>query len=407
MPVKPTAPSAASPAMQSNLEGVRIARVSTVAYFLVTQLKAQVEGLVVRGAELTLICSPGPELKQLRLGPRLRYLPVNIERSIRPLHDLRALWQLFRLFRRDAFDIVHSTTPKAGLVAGLAALLAGVPVRVHTYTGQVWMTRRGLAGWLARMGDRVIAWVVTQAYADSPSQRDFLVAQGIVAAHKIAVIKRGSLAGVDIKRFDPQRFTQADRQQLRSALGIAPSTAILLFIGRIVPEKGLHELLKAFTTLREQGLDVALLLVGPLNDECGGEASLSAAALQAQAGVYYVGFSPEPERYMASADVLCLPSYREGFGTVVIEAAALGLPTVGTHIVGLTDAIEAGVTGLLVAPRSAPALTAALHEILTTPGLKRALGDAARARCLSDFEANKLTSALADEYQRLLGQVKK
>lgn len=386
----------------NGLEGVRIARISTVAFFLVTQLKDQVERLAKMGADVTLICSPGPELKQLSLGRGLRHVPVRIERSIRPLQDLVTLITLIRLFRRERFDIIHTTTPKAGLVAGLAAYLARSPVRMHTYTGQVWVTQRGPTRWLARFSDRVIGWLSTQCYADSPSQRDFLVGEGVISERKLSVIGEGSLAGVDLQRFDPARFDETERAEFRKRLGIPPTSTIFLFIGRIALEKGVRVLLHAFEKIREEGFDVALVMVGPLDDECGGEASVTAQDLHGRSGVYYVGFSERPEQFMAVADALCLPSFREGFGTVIIEAAAMAVPSIGSRIVGLVDAIRDGETGLLVEPRSSAALYDAMRRLIEEPDLGSRLGAAARARCAEVFDSDRLTRATADEYRRSL-----
>lgn len=386
----------------NGLKGVRIARISTVAFFLVTQLKDQVERLAEMGVDVTLICSPGPELKQLSFGPRLRHTPVRIERSIRPLQDLIALMRLFRLFRRERFAIIHTTTPKAGFVAGLAAYLARSPVRMHTFTGQVWMTQRGMTRWLTRLSDRIVGWLSTQCYADSPSQRDFLVGEGIVSARKLRVIGEGSLAGVDLRRFDPARFDAVERARLRDRLGIPSSSVVFLFMGRITTEKGVLVLLDAFEKIRGEGFDAALVMVGPLNDECGGEASITAQDLHARSGVHYVGFSARPEEFMAFADVLCLPSFREGFGTVVIEAAAMAVPSIGSRIVGLVDAIRDGETGLLVEPGSSVSLCDAMRRLLIEPELRIRLGTSARARCVEVFDSERVTRSTADEYYRSL-----
>lgn len=395
-------PGSASIGAGNELEGVRIARISTVAFFLVTQLKDQVERLAGMGADLTLICSPGPELEQLSLGQGLRYVPVRIERSIRPLQDLVALITLIRLFRRERFDIIHTTTPKAGLLAGLAAYLARSPVRLHTYTGQVWVTQRGLTRWLARFSDQVVGWLSTQCYADSPSQRDFLVGEGVVSEKKLSVIGEGSLAGVDLRRFDPARFDETDRAEFRKRLGIPPTSTVFLFIGRIALEKGVRVLLHAFEKIREEGFDVALVMVGPLNDECGGEPSITAQDLRGRLGIHYVGFRERPEEFMAFADVLCLPSFREGFGTVIIEAAAMAVPSIGSRIVGLIDAIQDGETGLLVEPRSPAALYDVMRRLIAEPELGPRLGAAARARCTKVFDSDRLARATADAYLRSL-----
>jgi hypothetical protein len=183
--------------------GIRLARISTVPYFVVSQLAGQLDAIVRSGIEVTVITSDGPELSKLKssaLPPRI--ITVEIARSISLVKDVRALWRLFCLFRRERFDIVHSTTPKAGLIAAVAGLFAGVPVRLHTFTGQPWVSLHGPLRWVARWSDSLIGRLNTQCYADSESQRKFLIEQGVISPQRVSVIGAGSVAGVDLERFN-------------------------------------------------------------------------------------------------------------------------------------------------------------------------------------------------------------
>jgi glycosyltransferase involved in cell wall biosynthesis len=219
---------------------------------------------------------------------------------------------------------------------------------------------------------------------------------------KISVLGDGSLAGVDILRFDRGRFDQITRFHLREKLGISPHTAILIFIGRITRDKGIRELLSAARKLHSQSVNFKLLLLGPMDDEAGGMGSISRSEFEKLSFVRYLGYSTVPEEYMAIADVLCLPSYREGFGTVVIEAAAMGIPTVGTRITGLVDAVEDGVTGVLVPVRDAGALADALQRLIADPGFRMQLGNQARLRARSYFSSERVNASLLSEYGKLL-----
>lgn len=382
-------------------DAVRIARVSTVPFFVATQLSLQIRQLAERGCQVTVICSPGLEIDALLGLPGVDGEFIDIPRSLSPLRDLLALWALWRCFRRRRFDIVHSTTPKAGLLCAIAARLAGVPVRIHTFTGQPWVTLRGPIAMFSKAADRLIGRWSTLCYADSPSQRDFLIRERIVERRRLGVLGEGSLAGVDARRFDPERWNAQQRESLRAELGIAPEDRVVVFIGRITPDKGVHELLAAYAQLRGSGTVIRLVLVGPPDDSRGVEAGLSLTALRAR-GVVCTGFVPDPERYLAIADLLCLPSYREGFGTVVLEAAAMGVPTVGTRIYGLSDAIVDGETGVLVPTHDAAALARALESWLANEPGRARLGAQARRRCLETFEASRMTDLLMLEYRRLL-----
>lgn len=376
---------------------MKIARIATVPFFLYSHLREQVATTVADGHEVVLISSAGAETAWLRQIPGIRFEEVEIPRKIAPLRDLRALWRLFVLFRRERFDIVHSTTPKAGMLCAIAGWLAGVPVRLHTFTGQAWVELRGVARLLARGGDWLTAHLNTLCYADSLSQRDFIVGEGVGTAAQIQVLGSGSLAGVDLARFDSGRWAR-QREALRQELDIPADAKVVTFIGRLTRDKGLGELMAAFQQVSEQ-LSCVLLLIGP-NE--GADGSLSHAAGQGQGPkVRMVGYTPAPERYLGISDLLCLPSYREGFGNVVIEAAAMGVPAVGSDIVGLRDAIVDGETGVLVPPRDAGRLADAIMSLLADDARRHAMGEAGRRRAVSTFDSATVDAAVLAEYRRL------
>jgi glycosyltransferase involved in cell wall biosynthesis len=371
----------------------RIARVSTVAFFVETQLKAQLEDISRSGAALTVVASePGLTFDV----PGMQYVSIDIPRKIHPWRDLVALWRLWRLFRRERFDIVHSTTPKAGLLCSIAAAIAGVPVRLHTFTGQPWVGLSGIKHWLSKASDWLIAKLNTYCYADSPSQCRFIIESGVACESCIGVIGHGSLAGIDLSRFDAQRFDAMERAALRQALKISEDAAVLLFVGRFTSDKGIAELLAGYEQLVRRGIVANLVLLGPL--EVDHEVFLRELSPQALAGVRLAGFSPEPERYMAIADLLVLPSYREGFGTVVLEAAAMGVPAIGTEIYGLSDAIEHGRTGLLVPVRDSDALAVAMESLLRDTDRRKEMGAAARQRVRDHFASAVMSDLLIEQY---------
>lgn len=380
------------------LQGLRIARISTVPFFVATQLKYQIAALEKAGACVTVVCSDGPELAALKELPGVRCATIDIPRSISPWRDLLALFKLVYLFRRERIQIAHSTTPKAGLLSSLAAFIARVPVRLHTFTGQPWVEMRGLKRWLLRCSDRMIGKLNTRCYADSASQADFLNDEGLIDGDCLIVIGPGSVAGVDVRRFDSQRFTANDRGALRRSLVIPDDAQVLLFVGRITVDKGVRELLHAFRLLQERGTNTHLVFVGKFDVDSGVDGCISRSEIERLPNTRIVGYSDCPEAYMAIADVLCLPSYREGFGTVVIEAAAMGLPTVGTDIYGLSDAVVHNETGLLVPPRNAEALSYAIGILLGDDGLRREMSDAAMQRARTHFDAEVMSALVVQEY---------
>lgn len=343
--------------------------------------------LVVNGADVV-------ALREAGLGARLLQAPIR--RQISPWHDLRALWVLYRHFRQHCFDIIHSVSPKAGLLSMLAAWLARVPHRIHTFTGQVWVTRTGWRRWLLKQSDRLLAALATNILVDSLSQLTFLRAEGILPEGKGEVIGKGSICGVNAQRFFPD---SAACRQVRREVGVDDSATLLLFLGRINRDKGVFDLASACCALAKRWPDVRLLMVGP--DEEGLTKAL--ADLAGSERLIHVGYTETPQRYMAAADVLCLPSYREGFGMVVIEAAAAGLPAVASRIYGITDAVADGETGILHAPGDVAGIESALERLIADPDLRGAMGAAARERALRDFAMERVSGELMAFYGRILG----
>lgn len=306
-----------------------------------------------------------------------QFFRVPIERRIAPLSDLRALARLVSVFREQRFDLIHSVTPKAGLLAMTAAWLARVPARLHTFTGQVWVTRSGPARAFLRCMDWLIARFATHVLVDSRSQRDFLIAQRVVSAAKSAVLANGSICGVDGNRFRPRPQPRADGE------------VVFLYVGRMAKDKGVPDLLAAFARVAQRHPAARLVLVGPDEERLG----------RAAERVRWVGGTDRVEDYMAAADVFCLPSYREGFGQVALEAAASALPVIASRIYGLTDAVADGETGLLHPPGDVEALHRHMETLLKQPELRQRLGSAGRSRALRDFSADRVSRALLDCYR--------
>ena len=337
--------------------------------------------------------NPGESL--IGLGSSVKVFPVRIERKISPWRDLLAMWYMFRFFRRCRFRLVHSVTPKAGLLAMAAAFLAGVGIRIHTFTGQVWATRSGLSRWLLKNVDRSIGWLSTDTLVDSISQRCFLLDEGVLAQAKSGVLAQGSISGVDILRFKPDAEA---RVKVRSALRISDGDIVFLFLGRLNRDKGVLDLAAAFSGIDNS--EAHLLVIGP-DEERMGLQMLQLAGGNA-GRVHFVGFAAKPEEYLAAADVLCLPSYREGFGNVVIEAAAVGIPAIGSRIYGVVDAIAENESGLLFEARNVSELQACLLLLCNEKELRIRLGRQARERVLAQFTSERLAAAWLDFYQARL-----
>ncbi|MBY0576048.1 MAG: glycosyltransferase family 4 protein [Gallionellaceae bacterium] len=340
-----------------------------------------------------------PDGAELLEDMSAQFIPLEIEREASPWRDLLALAQLVRLFRRERFDLVHSIMPKAGLLAMLAGRLAGVPNRIHTFTGQVWATKRGWRRSALKQFDKLIVSFATNILVDSPSQRDFLVSEGVLPQGKAVVIGHGSICGVDAHRFHPDVQVKG---AVCAELNISIEQTVILFLGRLNRDKGILDLAVAFADIASQRRDVVLVLVGA-------EENVPFTRVQEICGVHSeqlrrVNFTPNPERYMAAADIFCLPSYREGFGQVIIEAAASGVPCVASRIYGVIDAVEDGKTGLLFPAGDTAALTQLLLKLIMSRDLRKQMGEAARVRALELFPSQNITREMLALYGKLLGQ---
>ena len=325
-----------------------------------------------------------------------RHINLPIERTIKPLKDLKALLQLRKAFRAGEYASVHSVTPKAGLLAMTAAAAARTPVRIHWFTGQVWATRTGLGRTVLKTADRITARFATEVLIDSPSQRDFVVAEGVVPAAKAVVLGNGSICGVDAERFAPD---PAARARLRAEFDVADDTTVLLFVGRINRDKGVLDLARALPMVQT---DSRLCVVLAGSDEQDLIPGISAELESHGIACIYVGHTSTPEKLMAAADIFCMPSYREGFGLSVIEASACALPCVASNIYGLSDAVVDGVTGLLFPAGDAELLASCLERLVPDQELRSEFGAAGRQRVLQDFTQQELTSALLALYCELV-----
>lgn len=378
---------------------MRVCFVAANSFALNAFLATPIEALAAAGWKVTVALNTQDGEVSEAVRRHANVVPLAINRNISPLADLPVLRELARLCRRERFDVIHSITPKAGVLAMTAGLLAGVPVRMHTFTGQVWATRRGALRAFLKLMERYVARCATHVLADSRSQADFMVAHGTASAQRMEVLGAGSICGVDTQRFRPRPEAIA---AVRGRLGIPLDAVVVLYVGRLHPDKGLAELGRAFEDVAARRPGLHLVLVGP--DE-GGLARLQEGVALARDRVHAVGRSAEPEMYMAAADLLCLPSYREGFGLSLLEAAATGLPVLASRIYGIVDAVEDGETGLLVPARDSAALAQALDRLVDDAALRTRLGRAGRERAERVFSKEVMQDAWRGLYERQLRQV--
>lgn len=326
----------------------------------------------------------------VQVPDNVKLVSLNIERDISIVNDLKSLLALNVLFRKEKFDLVLSVTPKAGLLSALAGSLARVKNRIHWFTGQVWVTQTGFKRGLLKSVDKLLASCISDALIDSQSQFDFLINENVLKAEKGVVLGSGSICGVNLNRF---KFDVEVKRLYRQKIGLTDGDKVLFFLGRLNRDKGVLDLINSFHHVVSEIDDLHLVLVGP--DEQNIEKTLANVGRLHQK-IHFTGSTVEPEKWLSIADVFCLPSYREGFGSSIVEAAAIGLPAVTSRIYGLTDAVVEGETGLMHQVGNVEEISGAIKKIIDDDLLRKYLGENARKRAEVSFSQEYVSNLLLE-----------
>lgn len=363
-------------------------------------LRGYPELLVERGWDVHVVSTPGVRLSELSVVQGVTTHAINMERTPNPLRDIKGLFLWLRLIRRLRPDAVSVGTPKAGLLGTLAAWIMRVPARIYLLRGLRLETSSGIRRRLLALAERVAMASASSVVAVSHSLADLAASMHLASATKIQVLGLGSSNGVDTKEFRPGRIDAASLRELAARVGIDLTIPVIGFVGRLTRDKGLHVLADAVKTLQNDGMRVQVLLLGGVDDETG---KLGLRLLKATGSdVFAVGHVREPSAYYSLMSVLCLPSYREGFVNVILEASASGVPVVASDATGVRDAVVSGRTGLTSAVGDAPAMAANLANILLNPALGRKLGANGREWVVANFERDTVQTRYAQHLEASL-----
>ena len=335
------------------------------------------------------------EIPDLKVCELYQY---DVQREIIIHKDIRALWQLYKYFKRMKFDAVHSVTPKAGLTTAIAARMAGIKHRTHIFTGQVWATRHGLMKFLLKTIDKVIAHLDNHILVDGESQRQFLIQNGVLSDSKSRVLGAGSICGVNTEAFCP---SQEIRNKMRNELNLGPDKVVFSFSGRANKEKGIFELYEAFNNIAANHPEAFLLLFGWDEGNCVDQISKYPNIVNGM-NFHFYGFTPTPGIQLQASDVFLMPSYREGFGSSVIEASCLGIPVICSNAYGIMDAMVDGVTGLRCKVADTESLLDAMETLLNSKAMRNELGENGRKMVLEKFNGDVITAEWVKYYHQML-----
>lgn len=329
-------------------------------------------------------------------------LPLNvthlsIARQVSFISDVKVLFSLIKHLQLNDYDLVWGIGPKAGLIAMLSSWICGVRHRLFVFQGEVWSSKRGLSKVFFKIMDKLTALFATSVLAVGSSEKRYLEFEGVVNKNEIKVLGSGSICGVDLKKFHPDSEV---KQKLRSDLSIPLTARVCLFLGRINQDKGIMDLVQAFKLAHKKSPDLFLLIIGP--DEFGLNQAIQDELYGYEQFYKIIDFVADPEQYYCLADFFCLPSYREGFPISILEASACGIPSIGSDIYGINDAIVDGVTGIQYPLGNIAELGNSLLKFSNDPSYCEELGRAARNRVTLNFEQDSVCTRYVNFIKELV-----
>ena len=367
----------------------KIIRVSTVPISLDKLLQGQLK-MLSEHYEIVAVSSPGEALSTVAQREGVRTIALPMERKISIFRDMLSLLRMIALLLKERPDAVHSLTPKAGLITMLAGWVTRVPVRMHSFTGLIFPTSRGVKKKILILMDKLLCACATHINPEGEGVKKDLLAYGITKKEMI-IIANGNINGIDTASFNPAAYAKASDDILR-----------FCFIGRLVGDKGVRELVEAFSQVHEQYGNTELLLIGSFEPELDPLPEVTMKAISEHAAIIYEGYQSDVRPYLAKSDVLILPSYREGFPNVVLQAGSMGLPQIVTDINGSNEIIIEGQNGLIIQPQHAGELADAMKYLIQHNAQRLQMASNARKMIASRYEQKMVWAALLKQYQSML-----
>jgi glycosyltransferase involved in cell wall biosynthesis len=383
----------------------KILRVTTVPESLKTLLKGQLKFMSNNGFDVIGVSSGGKSLYEVKQNEGIEVFEIEMSRKITPIKDLKSLLNLYKLIKKEKPTIVHSHTPKAGIIAMLAAKIANVPIRLHTVAGLPLMETKGLKRKLLIFVEKVTYACATKVYPNSHALATFIIQKKIVCQSKVKVLANGSSNGIDTDYFKQEIIDSNNIKKLKELFGICGRDFVFVFVGRLVADKGINELIQAFIKLDDENLK--LLLVGDYEHELDPLLESTHFEINNNSKIISVGYQSDIRPYLCISSCLVFPSYREGFPNVVMQSGAMGLPSIVTNINGCNEIIEEGFNGTIIPVKDAEALHNAMSKMIKHPDRCLTMAKNARNKITSNYNQQLVWQALLTEYLLQLNNFKK
>ncbi|WP_185145640.1 glycosyltransferase family 4 protein [Empedobacter tilapiae] len=380
----------------------KIIRITTIPLSLKVLLRGQLK-FMSNHFEVIGISSSDEELEEVKNDEGIAVIPIEMSRKITPVQDIKSLIKTYKYLKKEQPQIVHTHTPKAGIVGMLAAKLAGVPIRLHTVAGLPLMEAVGVKRKVLDFVEKLTYSSATKVYPNSKGLYDFILQNSYTSADKLKVIGEGSSNGIDTSFFSRQQISEEKQAQLKIKLQIQPTDFVFVFVGRLVGDKGINELIKAFSKLNKQ--NVKLLLVGPLESELDPLQDETLKEIEINPAILTVGFQKDVRPYFAISHALVFPSYREGFPNVVMQAGAMELPSIVSDINGCNEIIIEGRNGTIIPVKSSDVILIAMQKMIDDKDFYHELKKNARPMIQARYEQSVVWNALLAEYNQLISKL--
>lgn len=382
----------------------KLIRITTAPLSLKYLLFNQMRYMNENGFDVLMVSSDGKEWPDLLANEGCRHTIVPMTRQITPFKDIASLWRLYRLFKKEKPDIVHSHTPKAGLLAMLAARLAGVNIRIHTIAGLRFMTAAGFKRKVLVFMEKLTARAAQYVWPNSFSLLNYIKEHRLVKESKLQVIGYGSSNGVNLQRYSVAALQDDQLAAIKKQVGYDPRYRYLLNMGRIVRDKGIDEVLKVFKTVQEENPMLKLIVLGAFEDELDPISAEARDILQTHPAVIHIDWSDQVEYFMHIADMLIHASYREGFPNTLLQAGAMHCPIICTEIEGSVDIVTHGETGLIFKPGNAADLLEKLRYALSHEDEMKGYAGNLRKKVEEKFSQPYLHECIRQRYLEILQQ---